>query len=80
MKPIAFLWNIPNMPLDAKNPRYLYFYDPSDAATEIFKKDVIPLYTAHEIAEFIRGLYFDDNFRGVMRCADLADKIEEEAK
>ena len=42
-----------------------------------------PLYTAHEIASFIRKLYFDDNFRlddSKNRFAQIADKIEEEAK
>ncbi len=53
MKPTAYLWNIPDMPLDAKNPRYLYFYDPSAAASQIFKKDITPLYTRKDFDELV---------------------------
>ena len=37
-----------------------------------------PLYTAHQIADFVRGLYFDDDFSIVGTAAKtIADKIEE---
>lgn len=42
-----------------------------------------PLYTKQEIADFVKGLYFDDDFRlGNQKSmvAQIADKIEEEAK
>ncbi len=47
--------------------------------------NLIPLYTAHEIADFVKGLYFDDNFHletGHTKTsvfAQIADKIESEA-
>jgi len=43
-------------------------------------KETIPLYTAHEIAEFVRKLYFDEDFLPENPYAGIADKIEEEAK
>lgn len=44
------------------------------------KLKIVPLYTAHEIADFVKGLYFDDNFRGHKEYYEIAEKIEEGAK
>lgn len=44
---------------------------------------VTPLYTAHEIADFVKGLYFDDDFRldkDIPVFAQIAEKIEKESQ
>lgn len=77
MKPTAYL---------SKNPAYLYFLDPSLVSNAMLKEDITNLYTAHEIADFVKGLYFDDDWSldtGYTKTsvfAQIADKIEEEAK
>jgi len=71
MKPAAFL---------GKNPAYLYFKDPSLVSNAMLKADITNLYTAAEIADFVKGLYFDDDFRLDKNrpvFAQIAEKIEE---
>ena len=71
MKPTAYL---------SKNPAYLYFKDPSLVSNAMLEEDITRLYTAHEIAEFVRGLYFDDDFKvGSPPFMAIADKIEKES-
>ena len=44
-------------------------------------ENMIPLYTAHEIAEFVRGLASSSGrLRPTLSYKWIADKIEEEAK
>lgn len=75
MKPALWLVHI-----EGKYPNTLY--DDSGDYEKHGSYKTTRLYTAHEIADFVRGLYFDDNFiKGWDKSvfAEIADKIEEES-
>jgi len=88
MKPTAYLYAVPDAPLDANHPAFLYFKNPACACDAILKTDVKPLYTAHEIAEFVVTLSHDivgkpattEQLVIEETYLDIADKIEQESQ
>jgi len=53
---------------------------PNEFDKTLTPEDINHLYTAHEVAEFVRGLQVDPIFKVLKSYGDIADKIEEEAK
>lgn len=73
MKPTAYKW---------KNSEGIGFLS-HDNAPMLASGEPTLLYAIHDVADFIRGLYFDDNFiKGWDKSvfAEIADKIEKESK
>jgi hypothetical protein len=71
MKRTANLWK------DSTGVRGIVM-EPTDPKADIKST---PLYTLHDVADFIRGLYFDENFiKGWDKSVftEIADKLEEE--
>jgi len=72
MKPTAYKY---------ESPRVCTSFHEENTNAAGFK--ITPLYTAHEIANFVKGLYFDDDFpvgTGKSVFAEIADKIEKESE
>ena len=75
MKPTAYKWT------EEGNGMASGLFD--EPQPPIFTEEkAIPLYTAHQIADFVRGLYFDDTLQdgtltGKSIFTIIADKLEE---
>jgi len=82
MTPIGYQY-FPNNNKDTIrfSPRHPHEFDKTINANEI-----LPVYTANEIGNFIRGLYFDDDFKTYpihivgSIFSEIADKIEKESR
>ncbi len=76
MKPSAYMYEYEGTGIVRSSMKH-----PNEFDRTLAREFITHLYTAHEIADFVRGLYFDDSSTpSDYTISKIADKIEEEAK